>query len=79
MKINYYQSCFNETLTADDIKLAKDTKELTDKIAEELFMSCDKLEFIKNYLFSEGEYVDHDQCEQCGDTDLEIILEVNVK
>lgn len=78
MKLNYSQYCYSEAFNIDD-KSIKDNAELQ-KINETIFRKLNTYEnsetIFRMFLETFGNYEESVKCDQCGDYDIKINLEI---
>ena len=80
MKINYSEFCYSHRLSVDDKEIEEDNKieldSLLDKLVNDLKSKGNSYEMIKVLLSAFGEYEDTEKCEQCGNYNTIINLEI---
>ena len=79
MKINYSEFCYSDIVTIDD----SEVEPFTTEHLEELSVIVNKLatrygtaDVLKHLVLAYGEYEETEQCEQCGNWDTIVNLEV---
>ena len=79
MQLNYSEFCYSEVITADGVKLEENSLqsiEVANKLFEEILRRNGTTQVIKSLLLEYGEYEETTQCEQCGNWDTIVNLEI---
>ena len=79
MKINYSEFCYSDRVAIDDKKVEPYTPECLDElgtIVHKLATRYGTADVLKHLVLAYGEYEETEQCEQCGNWDTIVNLEV---